>query len=61
MLSENIQKQNVSVAANAISLGVAVIQQMEGGFIGKVDEQSVAEVIAAEYHNELINRRAKDA
>lgn len=61
MLTDRVMKENTAVAANAISLAVAVIKQMEGGFIGNVDEESIAEVVATEYQNEIINRRAKDA
>lgn len=61
MLTDQIRKQNATVAVAAIDLVCQTMQKMEGGYLGKIDMESVAQIAAVEYNQELINRREHNA
>lgn len=61
MLVEKKRKQNAIVAACAVDLGLKTLMNLQGGQLGKIDAELMAQIISTELTNELINRRQHNA
>jgi hypothetical protein len=61
MFQKEVRRQNAVITSAAVDLGVAIVKHLQGGALGNVNEEEVAEIISSEINNEVVNRRENNA